>query len=274
MDSLHDYNQSKIPSTTTSAASLRTRLMEIDAEMADLHARLQQLAVARRPVVEALRSIIYPILTLPPEITAEIFKQCVDETITVARANWLGPLVLSSVCRAWRHIGFNLKSIWSNICIPNTYEAIPSLEKVAWWWLPRVGGHPLDLTGPSPMLKALMKYSMQWRGISCPVDIDNSTSLNSIQGRIPLLRRLEITPSRRLYSGPTPITMFSEAPNLREVTLTAGSTGRVSTFITLPWTQLTSFTYWNQSTAQSLELLSLTPPSRVILRYPDRSSTF
>ncbi|KAJ6549693.1 hypothetical protein B0H19DRAFT_1159652 [Mycena capillaripes] len=143
--------------TSSSAASLRTRLMAIDAEMADLHTRWQRLAIDRKPVVEALKSIVYPVLTLPTEITAEIFKQSVDEWITVAREQWLGPQVLASVCRAWRHIAINMHSMWSTIYVPNTYDH--NTEKLLRWWLPRVGGHPLKLAVPDFLFQASSRTS-------------------------------------------------------------------------------------------------------------------
>ncbi|KAJ6568822.1 hypothetical protein B0H19DRAFT_1256530 [Mycena capillaripes] len=61
-----------------SALLFRTRLAEMDAEIADLHARLQDHTLARKPIVEVLKSIISPVLTIPPKTTAEISRMTHD----------------------------------------------------------------------------------------------------------------------------------------------------------------------------------------------------
>ncbi|KAF7347116.1 hypothetical protein MVEN_01465800 [Mycena venus] len=192
---------------------------------------------------------------LPPETTTEIFKQCMNDMVTVARDQWLGPQVLASVCRAWRHIAINLHSMWSNIHVPNIYDH--NTEKLLRWWLPRVGGHPLKLAVPDFLFQVFGSYSMQWSTMCCWLDSANLGLIHDIRGRIPLLRKLQITLSHQSIADP--ITVFSEAPNLREVELSTSLPGFVSALITLPWTQLTHLTCWNQDTAESVRLLSLTP---------------
>ncbi|KAJ7649542.1 hypothetical protein DFH06DRAFT_1421105 [Mycena polygramma] len=85
-----------------STGSLRIRLAEIDAKMEDLYARLDNLSVSREHISNALKSVVYPVLTIPPEIIAEIFKHCVD-TAGIKQS-----LVLASICRAWRQIALDL----------------------------------------------------------------------------------------------------------------------------------------------------------------------
>ncbi|KAF8211749.1 hypothetical protein K438DRAFT_57770 [Mycena galopus ATCC 62051] len=178
-----------------------------------------------------------------------------EEMITVVREHWLGPQVLASVCRAWRHIAINLHSMWSNILVPNLYD--PNTEKLLRWWLPRVGGHPLKLAVPDFLFPVFGLYSMQWSSMCCWLDSANLGLVHDIRGRLPLLRKLQVTLSHRSFADP--ITVFSEAPNLREVELSTSLPGFVSALITLPWTQLTHLTCWNQNTVESLRLLSLTP---------------
>ncbi|KAJ6509125.1 hypothetical protein DFH09DRAFT_861760, partial [Mycena vulgaris] len=89
------------------------RLAEIDAEITELQARLSHLAVTRKPLADALESIVYPILTLPPEITAEIFiHYCALSPWTILHESRSGPLLLANICRTWRGIAINLRSIW------------------------------------------------------------------------------------------------------------------------------------------------------------------
>ncbi|KAJ7159469.1 hypothetical protein C8R46DRAFT_860080, partial [Mycena filopes] len=94
-------------------ASLRAALTEIDAEFAALRARVEELTAARKSIVDALKAIVYPILTIPVEITVEIFLQCIDRAPEISGT----PLALASVCKQWRAIALNLQPMWSRLQI-------------------------------------------------------------------------------------------------------------------------------------------------------------
>ncbi|KAJ6569353.1 hypothetical protein B0H19DRAFT_1373548 [Mycena capillaripes] len=206
--------------------------------MADLQARVKHLASA--PIVAALKSIIFPVLTIPPEITAEIFVRYVDKPHGEALAeHGGGPLLLASVCKEWRHIALGLQSIWANI-----------------------REHLLDLNittyDHGRALAALTPYSMQWRALSCNIGMRNSYAISDIRGHIPFLRALAITLYDMNASQP-PISAFSDAPNLRELTLVTTYANSLPALITLPWEQLTRLDYNHRDIPQCMKLLSLTP---------------
>jgi hypothetical protein len=254
----------RIDSTSSTPVLLRARLAEIDAEMADLHARLRDLAIARKPVVDALKSIIYPVLTLPPEITAEIFKQCVDQVTIGDVASVPEPLLLASVCKAWRYIALTLPTIWSDIELFRSSDSTSRIEKLLPCWLPRVGGHPLKIDMASGKLNrifaALAPYSMQWHTFSLATETPVPVPIDDIQGRIPLLRALQVVIYKvRQIVDLTPITAFADAPNLREVKIITGSTHPPPMLISLPWRQLTRLHCRGQGIAQCMALLALTP---------------
>ncbi|KAJ7181097.1 hypothetical protein C8R46DRAFT_844421, partial [Mycena filopes] len=46
---------------------------------------------------------VYPILTLPVEITAEIFTHCLPDTPAPPSVR-IVPLLLARICRQWRNI--------------------------------------------------------------------------------------------------------------------------------------------------------------------------
>ncbi|KAJ7202285.1 hypothetical protein GGX14DRAFT_570791 [Mycena pura] len=77
-----------------SAVMLRERLAEIESEMAPIQARLAHLATARKLIVDALESIVFPILRIPPEITAEFFVHYVDWANGDPRTRRGGPLAM------------------------------------------------------------------------------------------------------------------------------------------------------------------------------------
>ncbi|KAJ7463297.1 hypothetical protein FB451DRAFT_1494276 [Mycena latifolia] len=72
---------------------LRSRLAAIDRHIADLEAQLARLRVEKEGVLESLDALVYPILTLPPEITSEIFLHC--DYVDGTRDPHRGPLRIS-----------------------------------------------------------------------------------------------------------------------------------------------------------------------------------
>ncbi|KAJ7670757.1 hypothetical protein DFH06DRAFT_141710 [Mycena polygramma] len=259
-------SSTKENSSPHAIADIRHRIADIDAEIANLRARLVRLAAERKPLVQALESIVYPVVTLPAEITAEIFLQYftradiggTDPNIPHG-PGWIppcGPLLLASVCRAWREIALHLQPIWSKFHLVPTQNAIPSTEKLLQCWLPRTGNHPLEVDigrwGISALCASLAPFFHQLQFLSCSVDTPDTLPADLFRGRIPLLRRLDITVIDDLPFAP--ITAFADAPQLREVVL-----GDLSLpCITLPWGQLTLLHFYGQNITQCAEILHQT----------------
>jgi hypothetical protein len=66
-----------------------------------------------------LDSIVYPVLTLPSEITSEIFICCLPTSSTDVERNAVDPhappMLLSHVCQAWREITLSTPALWATI---------------------------------------------------------------------------------------------------------------------------------------------------------------
>ncbi|KAJ6509102.1 hypothetical protein DFH09DRAFT_1436700 [Mycena vulgaris] len=210
------------------ATALRIRLAEIDSEIGELQARLDHLAVTRKPVADALESIVYPILTVPPEITTEIFIHYIAlNPLVDLHDSRSGPLLLASICRTWRSIAINLRPIWSRIQISPTPQSLSSTKELLQCWLPRAGSHPLDLDidtsadGVDDLINALAPSSTQWRNFCFRPKLPIVLPISDLQGCIPLLRKLSVIPGvlYEMDDAPNlpPITAFLEAPQLRDI---------------------------------------------------------
>ncbi|KAJ7447865.1 hypothetical protein B0H11DRAFT_2202588 [Mycena galericulata] len=252
--------------------ALRRLLSEIDDEMADLQAKLASLAAARKHILKTLQSVVYPVLTLPPEITAQIFIHCVDTAhigrygpsryprAPITKDGGHGPLSLASVCRAWRDIALALGPIWSSYRLFTVENSLPRTEKLLQCWLPRAGVHPLEidleyLATTNALCTLLAPYSPQWRRFSCGMRTPISFPSHLIQGRLPMLRTLEIALQAEEDDPATQVTAFADAPQLREVHLI----GCTLPWISLPWIQLTSLQLTGQDYTQCIEILHQTP---------------
>jgi hypothetical protein len=107
---------------------------------------------------------------------------------------------------------------------------------------------------------ALVPYSMQWNTFSFATEIPVPLPIDDIQGRIPLLRALQVIIYQVQQNVDlTPITAFADAPNLREVKLMTVSPHPPPILISLPWRQLTHLHCRGQVIAQCMTLLALTP---------------
>ncbi|KAJ6477540.1 hypothetical protein C8R45DRAFT_1101865 [Mycena sanguinolenta] len=74
--------------TNTGRVALRNRLSELDALIATLTAERQRL----RRMADA---VVYPILSLPPETTTEIFLRCIPSQSNLSESPSEAPLLLA-----------------------------------------------------------------------------------------------------------------------------------------------------------------------------------
>ncbi|KAJ6600704.1 hypothetical protein B0H10DRAFT_1958730 [Mycena sp. CBHHK59/15] len=259
-------------SPTASASSLRTRLAELDGEMDALESRLRLLAAERRCIVQGLNSIMYPVLTLPPEITAQIFSHYVDKPhIGRTRTPGRGPLLLASVCRNWRDICLSMGSLWASLCLyPGSHSSwdIEDLLSPLRSWLSRAGSHPLDLhvfrsssASISKIFSFLSQYSRQWRTLRLTLDNPFSFPNNEIRGRIPCLTKLVVNMITETDDEPVMMIAFSNAPCLHEAQLSGVSLQ----WISLPWIQLTHLDFSHESVSTCVEVLKQMPKLEVLV---------
>ncbi|KAJ7060090.1 hypothetical protein C8F01DRAFT_989043, partial [Mycena amicta] len=96
----------------------RARLAKIDAELyyleSDATKYIAALEAAEAILVERLSHLVYPILTLPHDITSRIFIACLPEHGRVRMLSEAVPLKLSWVCRNWREIALATPELWAS----------------------------------------------------------------------------------------------------------------------------------------------------------------
>ncbi|KAK7063696.1 F-box domain-containing protein [Favolaschia claudopus] len=280
--------------SSLSRAALRARLFEIDTEIEHLESRLEQLAKAREPIADALDSIIYPILTLPVEITSEILQQhldCLEDDedddededdhdndirftpqapfVYLNYARFGGPLFLSKICRFWRNIVLNTPSMWCRVAAFDNHwmtGPIPDFRELLQYWLSRARGHELYLDfaegafeGPrytELLLPTAAHHSSQWRSFSGYLDLSKLSAFDCVQACVPILHELKLSIGVKSNLYPSaPSFAFSIAPQLRKVELRNVSPA----CIVLPWRQLTHLTLKRQTLYACTEILHQTP---------------
>ncbi|KAJ6562479.1 hypothetical protein B0H19DRAFT_1144692 [Mycena capillaripes] len=179
----------------------------------------------------------YPVLTLPPEIVAEIFVDFLPNYPELPPIS--GPLQLCAICQRWRQIALSTPILWRAIRI-HTAESEHSeiLEKkleLLITWLKRSGNYPLSLKLTCHLarfLEAIILHCQRWEYVDVVAPIEH---LRLIQGDMPLLQNATFGPTI-FPRGSSELTLFDRAPQLKKVVFTRFSFKPV---ISVPWTQLT-----------------------------------
>ncbi|KAJ7643582.1 hypothetical protein FB45DRAFT_1052524 [Roridomyces roridus] len=185
-----------------SPTRLRCRLSELESLIAAL--------TAERDALQAQSdAIVYPVLSLPLDITSQIFQTCtcvnLDSGMSILAGERIMPLVfprpanapllLTQVCREWRQIALANPSLWRSLYL---VDALPP-EAVDTWLL-RAGNLPLAYHmlcyGLEPRLVALAKTSIahaaRWQDAQFKIPPDTLAEFDFGQQLLPHLRHLSL----------------------------------------------------------------------------------
>ncbi|KAJ7187858.1 hypothetical protein C8R46DRAFT_3065 [Mycena filopes] len=222
----------------------RRRIVEIDAQISELEVALSALRGRKAIAQERLDSYKYPVLTLPPEITLEIFTHLLPTYPDCPHPDGRdSPTRLTRICRAWREISLATPSLWRAVRLwPEDDDLPPArLAQKLEIWARRSGCYPMavDVALPAAALSSeglLTSITTQRTRLEHLVlYIDDADSLLPCSGPMPRLRHLDLTFEGDDSEYATFVSL--EAPLLRTVLLTFNP-ARVD----LPWAQLTSLT--------------------------------
>ncbi|KAF7349646.1 F-box domain-containing protein [Mycena sanguinolenta] len=138
------------------AAALRAALANVEAELV----RFQTYAVdyisallkAKKDAELQLQKVVYPILSLPTEIIARIFVECLPEKSRRRFSRKHAPLLLMRVCRRWRDIAVSTSELWNFLrirCLNVSLSSDKTMLRggaLSTPWLSRAQSRPLSLT--------------------------------------------------------------------------------------------------------------------------------
>ncbi|KAJ7149154.1 hypothetical protein C8R43DRAFT_888153, partial [Mycena crocata] len=178
-----------------------------------------------------------PILTLPPEIVAEIFIHFLPSY--PERTPLAGPgssLFLCQICQQWRQIAFATPTLWSAVAIHDRHVEHLELVKTS---LALSKACPLSLSimdSFRELLDLAVKHCERWEEVEIVMYSHHLHHLPQILGDTPLLRRLKFGPSNLPMDDGPELILFDRAPRLRDVVLTDCF---LSSVMRLPWAQLT-----------------------------------
>ncbi|KAJ6487805.1 hypothetical protein C8R45DRAFT_930036 [Mycena sanguinolenta] len=230
-------------STAASRAAGRARIVEIDAKISSLKESIRVLKAEKLRTQERLDSYAYPVLTLPNEITSEIFLKSIPEYPSPPPlTGLLSPTTLTHVCHRWREIALSIHALWRGILVPAYFRNKAYLLSILESWLSRSGCLPLSVLMEDMLdvlaeecVAFLVLHRARWEYVT--LTVLNESIVHSIQGAMPLLRQFEIRSNG--YQPPPSLIRFCEIPRLRSATVWELQRP-IDVF--LPWSQLTSLT--------------------------------
>ncbi|KAF7298761.1 hypothetical protein MIND_00823600 [Mycena indigotica] len=247
-------------------SALRAELHQINQQI-DLQRRvLYDLEVSRFAVQSKLSQLaVYPILTLPPELTSEIFVHCLPED------SWAdiyeAPLLLTRVCRTWAHIAASTPALWRSLrlCL-GEWDDQELRELLETWFRPNRGsalkivlGGDLARVDLPEFMTSLQRHAHHISSLSLTLTARNLALLKSFPLKMRFLRELEITvedEEDEIYAEPVDLKdVFVDTSQLTQVHVDQ----ILPANITLPWQQLTDFQCYDYFLDEVLEVLRLIP---------------
>ncbi|KAJ7255705.1 hypothetical protein C8J57DRAFT_1075467, partial [Mycena rebaudengoi] len=227
---LCSFGSTELPddaATSESRSRLRIRL-------AALNDLIDTLVAERLRLQAEVDSIVYPVLTLPTEITVEIFRRTLLPSPGPSRLE--APLPLGQICRQWRDIALNAHDLWQSLSFSN-HRSIALLQM----WLSRSGDSPLtysiacnDLAAADALIDTSVQHSHRWEDVRLGLPFASFSRLRI--RTLPMLRRIAVEVTQNTVGDVLPDDIvIADAPLLRAVHIAASSIN-----FDLPWSQLTS----------------------------------
>ncbi|KAJ7148434.1 hypothetical protein C8R43DRAFT_1008943 [Mycena crocata] len=133
--------------SSAALAADRTCIADINAQLGDLQESIRLLEAQKKIIQDRLDAYKYPVLSLPTEITSEIFLHSLPlYPLRPPMTGRLSPTTLTHVCRRWRSVALATPALWRAMtvaCVAT--ENVETQKDVLKSWLTRSGCFPLSI---------------------------------------------------------------------------------------------------------------------------------
>ncbi|KAK7005696.1 hypothetical protein R3P38DRAFT_3039051 [Favolaschia claudopus] len=258
--------------------SLRKELACLKDSIAQQCRLLTQLQ-GREALVEAevdALSFKFPILTLPLEITAEVFLHyaaAVHEEDCKPYEPCRAMLLLLEICHTWRTIALSTPALWVTLDVGIISHLAPGkIEQEADRWLSRAGALPLSFVCHRATISPwfgqansiVSRHALRLRKLH--IAISHGSVAPLFESSFPLLEDIDIcNVDSQIRSTPfvAPVSTLARTPKLRRVVLD----GIPPSSLTASWGLLESFSALSTSTLECIYVLRAAPGLRKLKYY-------
>ncbi|KAJ7875231.1 hypothetical protein B0H13DRAFT_2550195 [Mycena leptocephala] len=223
----------------------RARVAELAAQILRLESSLSALRTEKALAEKRIDAYKYPVLTLPNEITSEIFLHFLPiYPLCPPLTGNFSPTLLTQICRTWREIALGTPALWRAILLSDEPDDIPFERQadIGDVWLSRSGRCPLSICldenyeeNAVRLLAAVVPHRERWECLKLNLSLSIPPTIAAL---MPLLRHLDFEVDE--FAEPTDVVqvVLVELPLLR----TAILNDNAASLVVLPWAQLTSLT--------------------------------
>ncbi|KAJ7684317.1 hypothetical protein DFH06DRAFT_3666 [Mycena polygramma] len=184
---------------------LRAALEAVNRGILRHQMHISELEAQRRSLELKLAQIVYPVQSLPPEIIAHVFVQCLPVHGRVRPSPMTPPLLLAQICQQWREIALGTCELWRSVDVqfiergdgtdvPND-GALPIIKT----WLSRAKGQSLSLTIrsmhheiPTPIIPLFISVAAQIHTLELSLSNNDFDILEQNMVAFPHLQRLAL----------------------------------------------------------------------------------
>ncbi|KAJ7435767.1 hypothetical protein B0H11DRAFT_1937246 [Mycena galericulata] len=227
----------------------RDRIVELDLQIYILNDSLRRLVLERQSLQTHLDAYIYPVMTLPNEIVAEIFLCTCISAFDLSLADPPSPFPLGHICRKWREIALSTPSLWRDINMElKNIAAHDNQLRLLEAWLVRSRQCLLSISlvqkadepyTTKKFVEAILPHCVRCQELVLHLPFHD---LPSIAPELPLLSSSIIGFSDLNFVAedpekPWPLTIFHSAPKLKNLGIVRGAVLQNFNF---PWAQITS----------------------------------
>ncbi|KAJ7628883.1 hypothetical protein FB45DRAFT_706893, partial [Roridomyces roridus] len=199
---------------------------------------------AERDQLQAeLDAVVYPVLSVPAELTTLIFVHSLPSAHFNQPSPLECPLLLTQICRQWRAIAVGTAELWASVAI---CSARPTSVELFEMWLTRSGVSPLRISLFEPnrmhasrLVNACLQHADRWEDIQLLLPDETLLGLLRDMPRLPLLRKIGMQYSGEGYKDADLESLtLRDAPLLDTAMIERGR--GVELKFGLPWNQLSS----------------------------------
>ncbi|KAJ7457909.1 hypothetical protein B0H11DRAFT_2319466 [Mycena galericulata] len=214
-----------------SVKELKARIKKITADIEQQKEVLKKLEHRKSLVQRQLNNARDPVARLPPEISSEIFTQCLPLLAEPGARNI--PMLLLNICNTWTDIALSTPALWAAVRVD--FPRPKGFRKLLRTWLQRARNRPLSLSltntsyqGVAPIIwrhgQQLKHLEVCYEKEDDDIDIEEIDILECTNpGPLPLLETLIIRRSSDLdmdeypaYCGSQILQILRMAPSLVE----------------------------------------------------------
>ncbi|KAJ7189500.1 hypothetical protein GGX14DRAFT_484948 [Mycena pura] len=188
----------------------------------------EELEKEREELEKDLSLVVYPVLTLPVEISSRIFLHCLPSHGRVTPSPTTAPLLLVQICRHWREVALSTSRLWSSLYLyvgtilgRRTVPVDLQEQNLLRTWFARAKGSPLSLgldiqcyeMASPALLDLVSSYASQIQHLDLHMQPEQFQKLRPFLTPFPLLQHLATIHSEDVQN------LLIASPLIREIRL-------------------------------------------------------